>query len=53
MRYKITRWREDSEGGQSIVLVDCERLEVIKQAIKAIDNAENFKAVVSGPEKED
>ena len=52
MRYDIRRWREESEGGQNTFLKDCERLEVIKQAIKAIDNAENFEAVVSGPEKE-
>ena len=50
MRYNIRRWREDSESGQNMVLEDCERFEVVKQAIKAVDNAENFKAIVSGPE---
>jgi len=54
MRYNMKRWYADQlEGGISPTLLeDCERLEVIKQAIKAIDNAQNFEAVVSGPEKE-
>lgn len=50
MRYDTRRWREESEGGQNIPLKDCGSLEVVKQVIKAIDNAENFEAIVSGPE---
>ncbi|MBA7559102.1 hypothetical protein ES708_00715 [subsurface metagenome] len=44
MRYNTERWFEDSGTPEKIE--DCERLEVIKQAIKAIDNAQNFKATV-------
>jgi len=50
MRYNIRRWREKLEEGQNTYLEDCERLEVVKQVIKAIDYAENFEAIVSGPE---
>ena len=52
MRYDIERWNQNEDEGELVVLEDCERLEVIKQAIKAIDNAQNFKAMVSGPERE-
>ena len=54
MRYNIKRWDADqpSDGVDPIELEDCERLEVVKQVIKAIDNAQNFKAMVSGPERE-
>ncbi len=48
MKYDIKRWNENTEEE----LKDCERLEVIKQAIMAIDYAQNFEATVSGPEKE-
>ena len=54
MRYNIKRWYADQpeEGTSPTILEDCERLEVVKQVIKAIDNAENFEAIVSGLEKE-
>ncbi len=54
MRYDVKRWYADQpeEGTSPTLFEDCERFEVIKQAIKAIDNAQNFEAVVSGPEKE-
>lgn len=52
MRYNIRRWREGQEGDQDTVLKDCEGLEVVKQAIKAIDYAENFDAKVSDLEEE-
>ena len=49
MRYDIKRWNENTEEE----LKGCDRLEVVKQAIMAIDYAQNFEAVVSGPEKEE
>ena len=48
MRYNIKRWYDDKDIPR--VVEDCERLEVVKQVIKAIDNAENFEATVCGPE---
>lgn len=51
MRYNIQRWYDEKDIPDK--LEDCERLEVIKQVIKAIDNGQNFEAVVSGrPERE-
>lgn len=55
MRYNIKRWYPDvaDEGEDAELptrLDDCERLEVVKQVIKAIDCAQNFEAIVSGPE---
>jgi len=52
MRYNIKRWYENEAENERFRLQDCERLEVIKQAIKAIDYAQNFEAIVSGPERE-
>ena len=51
MRYNIRRWRETLEGGQNAFLENCERLEVVKQVIEVIDNAENFEAIVGEPEE--
>ena len=51
MRYNIQRWYDDKDIPEKVE--DCESLEVIKQAIKAIDNAQNFEAIVSGPEREE
>lgn len=55
MRYDIKRWNENTETEHGVVeeLKGCDRLEVVKQAIMAIDYAQNFEAVVSGPEKEE
>ena len=53
IRYNIERWHEGLNAPASTILKDCERLEVVKQVIKAIDNAQNFKAMVVGAEKEE
>ena len=53
MRYNIKRWHENKDNPISAEIGDCERLEVVKQVIKAIDNGQNFEAKVAGPEKED
>ena len=56
MRYNIHRWYENKDIEEKEVppdkLEDCERLEVVRQVIKAIDNGQNFEAIVSGPERE-
>lgn len=46
MRYNVQRWYDDKSKSEK--LEDCERLEVIKQAIKAIDYGQNFEATVIG-----
>ena len=51
MRYNIQRWHDEKDIPDK--LNDCERLEVIKQVIKAIDNGQNFEAIISDPEKEE
>jgi len=51
MRYNIKRWHEDT--GKIAEIENCENLEVIKQAVKAIDYAQNFEAKVAGPEEDD
>ena len=49
MRYRIRRWHK-GEGNHipATELEDCERLEVVKQVINAIDYGQNFEAVVVG-----
>lgn len=54
MRYNVKRWQhqnEDKEKTMAVELEDCERLEVVKQVIKAIDYAQNFEAKVASPEE--
>jgi len=53
MRYNIKRWYEGLDSPPDTILKDCGSLEVVKQVIKAIDNAQNVKATVSGAEKEE
>ena len=55
MRYNIHRWYEKKDIEEKDIpdkLEDCERLEIVKQVIKAIDNGQNFEAIVSGPERD-
>jgi len=51
MRYNIQRWYDDKDIPEK--LNDCERLEVVQQVIQAIENGQNFEAIMSGPEREE
>ena len=52
MSYTIKRWPLACGGSEAITLTGCDRLEVVKQAISAIDFAQNFEATIEEPNKE-